>query len=158
MNNSNDLNDYTLEGFKEILREACFYPDRIPGQINLGAEMCEKYALQALWFVREIRFKNFVCSQQSVRELLLNGMTVSELDIAEHHVKATLGGGRHRLVAKVLFFYLVFGNDLWGPHYAKEITSDAIVKMLLFFLKHAEFDFGEGSFETEVLAYGRKQN
>ena len=158
MKYSNDLNDYTLEEFKEILREACFYPDRIPGQINLGAEMCEKYALQALWFVREIRFKNFVCSQQSVRELLLNGMTVSELDIAEHHVKATLGGGRHRLVAKVLFFYLVFGNDLWGPHYAKEITSDDLMKMILYFLKHAEFDFGEETFETEVLEYGRKQN
>ena len=112
MNNSNDLNDYTLEDLKEILREACFHPDRIPGQIHLRAEMCEKYALQALWFVREIRFKNFVCSQQSVRELLLNGMTVSELDMAEHQAKASPGIGRHRVVAKVLFFYLVFGNDL----------------------------------------------
>ena len=158
MKNSTDRNDYTLEEFKEILRDVCFHPDRIPGQINLRAETCEKYALQALWFVREIRFKNFVCSQQSVRELLLNGMTVSELDIAEHHVKATLGGGRHRLVAKVLFFYLVFGNDLWGPHYAKEITSDDLMKMILYFLKHAEFDFGEETFETEVLEYGRKQN
>ncbi len=158
MKYSNDLNDYTLEEFKEILREACFYPDRIPGQINLGAEMCEKYALQAWWFVREIRFKKFVCSQQSVRELLLNEMTVSELDMAEHHVKASPGSGRHRLVAKVLFFYLVFGDDLWEPHYAKEITSDEIVKMLLYFLKHAEFDFGEETFETEVLEYGRKQN
>ena len=89
MNNSNDLNDYTLEDLKEILREACFHPDRIPGQINLRAEMCEKYALQALWFVREIRFKNFVCSQQSVRELLLREMTVSEFDMAEHHVKTS---------------------------------------------------------------------
>ena len=89
MNNSNDLNDYTLEDLKEILRNACFHPDRIPGQINLRAEMCEKYALQALWFVREIRFKNFVCSQQSVRELLLREMTVSELDMAEHQVKAS---------------------------------------------------------------------
>mgnify|MGYP006967185745 FL=1 len=158
MNNSTNLNDYTLEDLKEILRNACFHPDRIPGQIHLRAEMCEKYALQALWFVREIRFKNFVCSQQSVRELLLREMTVSELDMAEHHVKASPGIGRHRVVAKVLFFYLVFGNDLWGPHYAKEITSDDIVKMLLYFLNHAEFDFGEESFETEVLAYGRKQN
>ena len=158
MKNSTDRNDYTLEEFKEILRDVCFHPDRIPGQINFGVEMCENYALQALWFVRKIRFKSFVCSQQSVRELLLNGMTVSELDMAEHQVKASPGIGRHRGVAKVLFFYLVFGNDLWGPHYAKEITSDDIVKMLLYFLKHAEFDFGGGSFETEVLAYGRKQN
>lgn len=158
MKNSTDRNDYTLEEFKEILRDVCFHPDRIPRQINFGVEMCEKYALQALWFVRGIRFKSFVCSQQSVRELLLNGMTVSELDMAEHQVKASPGIGRHRVVAKVLFFYLVFGNDLWGPHYAKEITSDDIVKMLLYCLKHAEFDFGGGSFETEVLAYGRKQN
>ena len=129
MNNSNDLNDYPLEDLKKILREACFHPDRIPGQINLRAEMCEKYALQVLWFVREIRFKNFVCSQQSVRELLLNEMTVSELDLAEHHVKASPGIGRHRVVAKVLFFYLVFGNDLWGPHYDKSI--DSVVSCIL---------------------------
>ena len=85
-------------------------------------------------------------------------MTVSELDMAEHQVKASPGIGRHRVVSKVLFFYLVFGNDFWGPHYAKKITSDDIVKMLLYFLKNAEFEFGEGTFETEVLAYGRKQN
>ena len=78
--------------------------------------------------------------------------------MAEHHVKTSPGIGRHRLVAKVLFFYLVFGDDLWESHYAKEITSDDIVKMLLYFLKHAEFDFGEETFETEVLEYGRKQN
>ena len=149
---------FTLEDIKKVMRESYFDPSRIPGQINRGAEICEKYALQELWFLREIKYGEFVWSQTSVRELLMNEMTVSDLDSAEHHVKTPPGCGRHRIVAKVLFFFLVFGEDLWDRHYREEITGDDIVKEIYDFIEKSEFKFGEGFFGTEVLEYGHEQN
>jgi len=151
-------NHFTLEDIKKVMYESCFDPSRIPRQINRGAEFCEKYALQELWFVKGIKHGDYVWSQQSVRELLVNTMTVSDLDMAEHQVKTSPGSGRHRLVAKVLFFFLVFGNDLWGRHCREEITSDDILKSIYDFIGNAEFKFGEDSFGEEVFAYGHEQN
>lgn len=149
---------FTLEDIKKVMRESYFDPSRFRGQINRETVICEKYALQELWFIREIKYGEFVWSQASVRELLMNEMTVSELDMAEHQVKTSPGSGRHLLVAKVLFFFLVFGEDLWGLHSSKKITSDDIVKSTYNFIENAEFKFDEGSFGEEVFAYGHEQN
>ena len=149
---------FTLEDIKKVMCESYFDPSRFRGQINRGTEICEKYALQELWFIREIKYGEFVWSQASVREFLMNEMTVSDLDSAEHHVKTQSGCGRHRIVAKVLFFFLVFGEDLWDRHYREEITGDDIVKEIYDFIEKSEFKFGEGSFGTEVLEYGHEQN
>ena len=149
---------FTIEDIKKVMRESYFDPSRIPGQINRGAEICEKYALQELWFIREIKYGEFLWSQTSVRELLMNEMTVSDLDSAEHHIKTPPGCGRHLIVAKVLFFFLVFGEDLWDRHYREEITGDDIVKEIYDFIEKSEFKFSEGSFGSEVFEYGHKQN
>ena len=149
---------FTLEDIKKVMYESYFDKSRFRGQINRGTEICEKYALQELWFIREIKYGEFVWSQASVRELLMNEMTVSDLDSGEHHVKTQPGCGRHRLASKVLFFFLVFGEDLWDRHYRKEIAGDDIVKEIYDFIEKAEFKFGEGSFGTEVFEYGHEQN
>ena len=158
MKNINSQYHFTPEDLKEVLRDCYFTPSRVQGKIKRGSEFCEKYAVQKLWFVRKIKFKDYVWTQPSVRELIVTGMAVSDLDMAEQNIKTDPGRGRHQLVAKVLFFYLVFGDELWNRHNEGKITSDDIAKAIKDFIESAKFDFDEGTFETEVLEYGRKKN